>query len=132
MVLLSRFAWFGWRAISNSQTCTGCLLDLGTARQFMAAHGRWANRPKIAALITQCVFQQERLVIQHLLLDLLEAQWLWLRQRGIARAFAPDLPLQLSYSVVSALISLEGGRFFLTRFAADARLAFRLGIEQLL
>ena len=71
------------------------LLDLFPVRQLVARHQVRADRPDVAAILSERVLQEERLGVEHLRLNLAKRERLGLRDRRVARARASDLGLRV-------------------------------------
>ena len=109
-------------------------LDVHPLGQLEAADRRRCDCPQVAALAAQRIFEQQRFRIEHLLLDLLQAQRLRLRQRGIARALATDLRphlLILRQRGIQLLFCHRGSILGMLP-AQHARQSIRVGIQTLL
>src|SRR5882724_7283662 len=66
-------------AFSNLRKTGCCLFDFRSSRQFKAVEFVAGDRPQITTLITERVLQQQRVLIEQLLLNFSQTKRLWLR-----------------------------------------------------
>src|SRR5258708_479139 len=130
---LPEVAWRSVRAPLLVNADRGSL-DLRALRQLESFDAVARDRPQIASLATQRIFQQQRSAVQSLLLYLGQAQRLGMRQSGITRALGAYPAFQfLVLPQDRSDFAFRRGGLLLGMFAAQQlELPARLRIDQLL